>query len=171
MHHFRVPTSESLTGDWINMTNNKHSISKTPVWKKLKEHAEYMKKPENHLKYLIQDKKRLDEFSLKSIDFFYDFSRQRVDRKAMDLLFELANTAHVHEKYEAMVAGAKVNVTENRAALHTAARNFNEKPVCVDGINIMPEINQIRNSIKDFSCRVHKGEITGSTKNPLSIWL
>lgn len=145
------------------MVGNSSSISKTPVWKKLKAHAEFIKRPENHLKFLIAKKDRISKFSLKSVDFFYDFSRQRVDEKTMDLLFELSETAQVQKKYEAMINGEKVNVTENRAALHTAARNFTGKPVYVDGINIMPEINKIRHDIKAFSEKIHRGDILGST--------
>ncbi len=140
-----------------------HGISHTHVWKKLKEHADYIKRPENHLKYLIQKKNRLKDFSLKAVDFFYDFSRQRVDEKAMDLLFELAETAQVQKKYKAMINGEKINVTENRAALHTAARNLSERPVYVDGINIMPDIEKERQNIREFSEKIHRGDITGST--------
>jgi glucose-6-phosphate isomerase len=145
------------------MAEQTHRISRTPVWKKLKDHAAFIKRPENHLKYLIADKDRITKFSLKSVDFFYDFSRQRVDEKAMDLLFELSETADVHKKYHAMISGEKVNVTENRAALHTAARNFTEKPMVVDGVNIMPEIKKIRHDIRAFSEKIHRGEIRGTT--------
>jgi glucose-6-phosphate isomerase len=138
-------------------------ISQSAVWKKLKKHAEFIKQPENHLKYLISKPDRISKFSLKNVDFFYDFSRQRVDEKAMDLLFELAETAKVHKKYRAMINGEKVNITENRAALHTAARNFTEKPVYVDGVNIMPEIKKIRQDMKDFTEKIHNGDIKGST--------
>lgn len=145
------------------MSVDYHGISHSRVWKKLKDHAEHIKQPENHLKYLIEKKNRLKKFSLKAVDFFYDFSRQRVDEKAMDLLYELAETADVQKKYQAMIRGEKINVTENRAALHTAARNLSERPVFVDGINIMPEIETVRQSVKNFSEKVHNGDILGST--------
>ncbi len=145
------------------MSVDKHGISRSPVWKKLKEHAEYIKRPENHLKYLIAKKDRLKNFSLKSVDFFYDFSRQRVDDKAMDLLFELAETAEVQKKYQAMIRGEKINVTEKRAALHTASRNLSDKPVYVDGMDVMPEIEHERQKIKFFAEQVHSGDILGSS--------
>ena len=145
------------------MAVNKQSITRTSAWKKLKEHAEFIKRPENHLRFLINRKDRLKNFSLKSVDFFYDFSRQRVDEKTMDLLFELSEAAGVQKKYKAMIQGEKVNVSENRAALHTAVRNFTEKSVYVDGVNIMPEIEEVRKKIKDFSEKIHCGDIVGST--------
>ncbi len=138
-------------------------ISRTPVWKKLKEHAEEMKRPEYHLKHLIQEKHRLDKFSLKHVDFFYDYSRQRVTEKTMDLLFELAETAKVHRKYRDMVEGKKVNVTENRAALHTAARSFPGQSVCIDGDNVMDKIDAVRHQMRAFSQKIHSGAIRGST--------
>ena len=138
-------------------------ISKTPVWKKLKAHAEEMKKPEYHLKHLIQQEGRLDKFSLKHVDFFYDYSRQRVTEKTMDLLFELAETAKVHRKYRDMVEGQKVNVTENRAALHTAARSFPGQSVCVDGENVMEKIDEVRRQVRLFCEQVHNGTLRGST--------
>ena len=138
-------------------------ISKTPVWKKLKEHAEEMRCPEYHLKHLVRDRNRLERFSLQSIDFFYDFSRQRVTEKTMDLLFELAETAEVFTKYTNMVEGHKVNVTENRAALHTAARSYSGQSLVVDGVDVMEEINTVRERIKRFTREVHTGILRGST--------
>lgn len=138
-------------------------ISKTPVWKKLKAHAEEMKKPEYHLKHLVKQQGRLGDFSLKHVDFFYDFSRQRVTKKTMDLLFELAATAKVHRKYRDKVDGLKVNVTENRAALHTAARSFSGQSIMVDGVNVMEEIDAERRQIRAFSQSVHNGTVCGST--------
>lgn len=145
------------------MAKNGFRLSKTPVWKKLKEHAEEMKKPEYHLKHLVQQKDRLTDFSLKNVDFFYDFSRQRVTEKTMDLLFELAETADVHRKYRDMAEGQKVNVTENRAALHTAARSFSSQSILIDGKNVMGEIDAVRRQVHAFSEKVHNGTLRGST--------
>ncbi|MCG8472239.1 MAG: glucose-6-phosphate isomerase [Desulfobacterales bacterium] len=138
-------------------------ISKTPVWKKLKEHAEEMRRPEYHLKHLVKQQDRLSRFSLQNIDFFYDFSRQRVTNKTMDLLFELAETADVATKYHNMVEGCKVNVTENRAALHTAARSFPGQSLMVDGVDVMHEIGSVRERIRRFTKEVHTGILRGST--------
>lgn len=141
-------------------------LSDTPIWKKLKEHAVEMNRPENHLKFLIDDQNRLKNFSLNRIDFLYDYSRQRVTGETMDLLFELAEVRNVREKFDAMVKGEKVNITENRPALHTAARSFSEKPIMVDGENVMPEIHAVLDKIKEFTAGVHDGKICGSTGKP-----
>ena len=141
-------------------------LNDIPAWRKLIQHAAVMKRPEKHLKHLIVEKDRLINFSLKGAGILYDFSRQRMDDKTMDLLFELAETRKLKQQFIAMVSGEKVNVTENRAALHTAARNFSDNPVFVDGKDVMPEIRKVRDDIRDFASKVHEGKITGSTGKP-----
>ena len=141
-------------------------LNDIPAWRKLIQHAAVIKRPEKHLKHLIVEKDRLINFSLKGAGILYDFSRQRMDDKTMDLLFELAETRKLKQQFIAMVSGEKVNVTENRAALHTAARNFSDNPVFVDDKDVMPEIRKVRDDIRDFASKVHEGKITGSTGKP-----
>ncbi len=141
-------------------------LNEIPVWNKLIQQAEIMERPEMHLKHLLADKDRLTRFSLKAAGIFYDFSRQRLDDKAMDLLFELAEILKLKQQFNAMSSGEKVNTTENRAALHTAVRNFSDNPVFVDGKDVMPEIRNVSDDVKVFASKVHQGEITGSTGKP-----
>lgn len=139
-----------------------------PVWKKLSQHAEIMQRPEMHLKHLLEKTDRLEKFSLRNSGILYDYSCQRLDDHAMDLLFELAEERKLKQKFSAMMSGEKVNTTENRAALHTAARNFSNHPIYVDGKDIMPEIRKVLNDIRGFASDVHQGKITGSTGKPFS---
>ena len=141
-------------------------LADIPAWKKLIRHADIMGRPEKHLKYLLEEKDRLVNFSLNGAGIFYDFSRQRLDEKTMELLFRLSDARMLKEKFTAMVGGEKINTTENRAALHTAARNFSGNPVFVDGKDIMPEIIRVREAIKKFASQVHDGKIIGSTGKP-----
>jgi glucose-6-phosphate isomerase len=141
-------------------------LNEISVWKKLIQHADIIKRPEKHLKHLLAEKDRLAKFSLKAAGIFYDFSRQRLDDKAMDLLFELAEILKLKQQFNDMASGEKINTTENRAALHTAARNFSNNPVLVDGKDVMPEIRNVRDDVKVFASKVHQGEITGSTGKP-----
>jgi glucose-6-phosphate isomerase len=134
-----------------------------PIWQKLTARARKMNQPENHLRHLIQHPGRLPDFSIKADHFFYDFSRQRVDTETLSLLFELARERNLPEQFTHMRSGAKVNPTENRAALHTASRSFSDEPIYVDGHDVMPEIRQIRADIKTFCENVHKGNIVGAT--------
>jgi len=141
-------------------------LCELPEWKKLVEQADKMDLPENHLKYLVKEKNRLKKFSLQGAEVFYDFSRQRVNEKTMDLLFELAGARELKKNFNLMATGEKVNTTENRAALHTASRNFSNDSILVDNKDVMPEIRRVREEIKEFASKVHNGEITGSTGKP-----
>ena len=142
--------------------------SESQVWNQLMQHADIMNLPENHLKHLLTDNSRLEKFSLKAAGIFYDFSRQRIDEKTMDLLIELAEFKKLKQRFAEMVSGEKVNVTENRPALHTAARNFSNDPVLVDGKDVMPSIRQVRDDIKTFVSAIHEGKTTGCTGKPFN---
>jgi glucose-6-phosphate isomerase len=147
---------------------NTFKQNKSPVWNRLIQHADIMNLPEKHLKHLLTDNSRLDKYSLKTSGIFYDFSRQRVDEKTMNHLIELAEFRKLKQRFDDMVSGKKVNVTENRPALHTATRNFSDDPVLVDGKDVMPSIRKVRNDIKTFVSTIHEGKTTGSTGKPFN---
>ena len=92
------------------MTNN------LPIWEKLKAHAGAINQPQNHLKLLIDKEDRLENFSRHGGGIFYDFSHQRLDESAMDLLYELAATKDLKGQFSAMTNGEVVNTSEKRAA-------------------------------------------------------
>jgi glucose-6-phosphate isomerase len=141
-------------------------IIETPVWKNLMQHAAVMEHPEKHLKNLIDKKDRFKKFSLKGADIFFDFSRQRLDETTMDLLFELSRARKISKTFNFMVSGEKVNVTEDRAALHTASRNFSDNSIFVDKKDVMPEIRRVKNEINEFSSKIRDGKIKSSTGKP-----
>jgi len=141
----------------------KVTITDSPEWQHLREQAATMSGSGKHLRHLLSDPDRLASFSITGGGVFFDFSRQRVDRPTMSLLYRLAEKASLLDRFQKMAAGAKVNITEKRAALHTAARNLGESPVYVDGEDIMPPIRRVRTEIASFVRRVHNGELVGST--------
>ncbi len=136
------------------------------VWKELSQHANAMKLPEKSLKNLITEKERLEKFSAYGSELFFDFSRQRVDDETMDLLLELAETKQLQKQFNSMMSGEKVNITEKRAALHTAARHFSDEPIMLDNRNLVSEFSAVRDQIKEFSEKIHAVEITGDTDKP-----
>ncbi len=137
-----------------------------PLLEALKTQAGIINQPENHLKNLVRIHGRLENFSLRGGGIFFDFSRQRVDERTMELLLELANIRNLKGHFHRMLTGEKVNTTEKRAALHTACRQFSDAPLLLDGKDIMPEIRRVREDIRAFSENVHAGTITGSTGKP-----
>ena len=109
------------------------------------------------------DPARFDTFSAKTDDLLLDYSKSRIDAKALDLLIGLARAADVEGKRAAMFAGEKINGTEQRAVLHTALRNQSDQPVLVDGEDVMPDVRAVLAAMADFSEAVRSGDLTSST--------
>ena len=143
-------------------------LSQISDWADLKRQAESISQPGKHLKYLIKEHDRLQTFSRKGAGLFFDFSRQRLDRETLKLLLRLAETRKLTAQFAAMVSGKKVNHTESRAALHTAARSFSGDPLLVEGVDVMPDIRRVRKEIDAFSKQIHSGRITGAAAKPFT---
>lgn len=142
---------------------NHPSLESSPLWEKLQRNAQDFARPEMHLSRLIQKPGRLESFSLQTNGFFYDFSRQRINEEVMARLRELAVEKDVLSQFRSMMDGLKVNRSEQRAALHTAARSFSDDPLTVDGVDVMPDIRRVRSEMERFSARILSGDITGTT--------
>jgi glucose-6-phosphate isomerase len=109
------------------------------------------------------DPQRAEKFCLQLNNIFFDFSKNRIDETTLNLLLELAEECGVQESITAMFAAEKINVTENRAVLHFALRNKSGLPVMLDGVDIMPEIQQVQQQMKAFSIAVIEGSQKGYT--------
>lgn len=136
--------------------------TKTSAWKKLEEY--YATFQNTHIKTLFEnDNDRFDKFSLKFEDILLDYSKNRLDEKALGLLMELATECGLKDAIGSMFAGEKINATENRAVLHVALRNRSNNPIKVDGKGLMPEVNAVLDQMKDFSEEVISGNWKGYT--------
>ncbi|MDR0363890.1 MAG: glucose-6-phosphate isomerase [Bacteroidales bacterium] len=136
------------------------SPQNTNAWKALEAHI--MLEMGFTLEELFeQDQERFRKFSLEVNDIFLDFSKTHIVQKTLDILLSLAYNCELPSAIQAMFSGEKINQTENRAVLHTALRNFSDEPVFIDGDDIMPEIQRVRDQIKDFSEKLHVGALTG----------
>ncbi|MTI45335.1 glucose-6-phosphate isomerase [Roseibium hamelinense] len=109
------------------------------------------------------DRARFDRFSARLDDLLLDYSKCQIDELARERLIQLARAANVDGMRDAMFSGEKINTTENRAVLHTALRNRSDRPVIVDGADVMPGINAVLATMADFSEAVRSGELTSST--------
>ena len=114
-----------------------------------------------------KDENRAQKYAVEFDGLYYDYSKNRFDDNVLEALFELAKEHHLKERIEAMFSGEKINVTENRAVLHTALRNFSGKPVMVDGVDVMPEIRRVLAKMKTFSDDVRNGTFRGATGKKL----
>ncbi|MFD1330004.1 glucose-6-phosphate isomerase [Mycoplana ramosa] len=109
------------------------------------------------------DPQRFARFSVALDDFLFDYSKCAVNDRVLDGLEALARQAGVERKREAMFAGEKINITEDRAVLHTALRNRANSPVLVDGKDVMPEVNAVIEAMGAFCDGIRSGAITGAT--------
>jgi glucose-6-phosphate isomerase len=114
-----------------------------------------------------QDPDRFSRFSLWFNDILVDFSKNRITEETVELLVGLAREVNLEDAIEQMFAGDKINETENRAVLHVALRNCSNKPVYVDGKDVMPEVNGVLGKMRHFSERVRSGEWKGFTGEPI----
>lgn len=106
---------------------------------------------------------RFAQFSIQFNGLLFDYSKNRVTAETMDLLIALAQQANLPHAIERMFAGDKINATEQRAALHTALRNRSERPVWVDGKDVMPDVRRVLAQMRVFSDAVRSGAHRGHT--------
>ncbi|MEM6462983.1 MAG: glucose-6-phosphate isomerase [Pseudomonadota bacterium] len=130
--------------------------------KRLKDHHQHGA-PRDMRAAFASDPLRFDRFSAQLDDLLLDYSKCAVDDTVMGLLQQLAEDGRVGEKRDAMFDGAHINLTEDRAVLHTALRNSSQSPVMDQGRDVMPEIGAVLDAMAAFACDVRKGAITGST--------
>ncbi|SDK32498.1 glucose-6-phosphate isomerase [Methylophilus rhizosphaerae] len=108
-----------------------------------------------------QNANRFEEFSLTVDDILLDYSKHRVTKDTLSLLFQLARDSRIEEWRQRMFSGEKINITEHRAVLHTALRNRSNTPVYVDGKDVMPEVNAVLAQMRTFTEQVRNGQWTG----------
>jgi glucose-6-phosphate isomerase len=109
------------------------------------------------------DPNRFKTFSVKAGDLLLDYSKNRIDEKTMTALFDIARAAGVEERRDAMWKGEHINTTEDRAVEHMALRYMGDKPVKIDGKDVMPDVRGVLVAMKVFSDAVRDGSIKGST--------
>ena len=136
--------------------------TQTTAWKKLQQHAEQMKRTD--LRTLFAgEPNRFENKSLYLGELLFDYSKNILSDETLQLLNELAAETQVSQARDAMFAAEPINVTENRAVLHTALRNFSNKPVLVDGQDVMPAVKRVLQQMKSFCEEVHSGNWKGYT--------
>ena len=138
------------------------ALTTLPVWQALCRHQKTIA-ASNMRDLFAQDTNRFDKFSFQLDDMLFDFSKHRINDETLPLLLQLAREAQLENWRDRMFAGEKINITENRAVLHTALRNRSNRPVLVDGVDVMPEVNAVLAQMRDFSEKVRSGAWLGYT--------
>ncbi|WP_324609045.1 glucose-6-phosphate isomerase [Streptomyces sp. NRRL WC-3744] len=137
-------------------------LNQTPEWTALAKHREEL--ADTRLRDLFAaDPARGTGYTLQVGDLYIDYSKHLVTDETLRLLRELAAATDVFGLRDAMFRGEKINVTENRAVLHTALRAPREAVVEVDGENVVPDVHAVLDKMAGFADRVRSGEWTGHT--------
>jgi glucose-6-phosphate isomerase len=137
-------------------------LSQTQAWQALEAH--FVKIAPVHMRDLFdQDPQRFERFSLKFRDILLDFSKHRITAETFQLLLDLARQADVAGWRDKMFRGEKINSTEDRAVLHVALRNRSNRPILVDGEDVMPKVAAVLAHMREFSESVRNGSWKGAT--------
>ncbi len=136
------------------------TLTNSPAWQALKQHKTDIESLT--LRELFQqDPQRFETFSLTFDELLLDFSKNRITSKTLEKLHSLAQERNVSGWIERQFSGDKINSSENRAVLHTALRNRSNRPVLVDGKDVMPEVNRVLAQMRNFTDRVRNGQWSG----------
>src|SRR5437879_330099 len=135
-------------------------------WKALQAHQEKIR--ELHLRTLfVDDATRGERMSAEAVGIYLDYSKNRVTDETLALLCRLAEESGLRERVDAMFRGEKINLTENRAALHVALRAPRGTSILVDGTDVVPEVHAVLGAMADFANRVRGGAWKGHTGQPI----
>lgn len=115
-----------------------------------------------------EDSQRFRKFSLTDGDLLLDWSKCAVTERTMELLAAAAEAAGVEKRRNAMFDGEKINITENRAVLHTALRAPKDAKIFVDGHDVVPDVHAVLDAMAAFSDAVRSGEAKGATGKPIT---
>ncbi|MBI5040022.1 MAG: glucose-6-phosphate isomerase, partial [Gammaproteobacteria bacterium] len=141
-------------------------LTQCNAWRALTDH--YFEICEQHMRdAFARDPQRFDRFSLRFEDILLDYSKNRITPETLGLLLDLARERDVPTWIERMFAGAKINVTEDRAVLHIALRNRSNCPIHVDGEDVMPAVNAVLAKMRAFSELVRNGAWKGFSGQPI----
>jgi glucose-6-phosphate isomerase len=135
-------------------------LTSHPAWDSLTDQAETLP----HLSELFDaDPQRAEKFQIEAAGLFFDYSKNLITEETVKSLIELANAAGLRDRIDAMFRGDKINITEDRAVLHTALRAPRTASVKVDGVDVIPEVHEVLDRMAVFSNRIRSCEWKGHT--------
>ena len=137
-------------------------LTQRPAWQALENHYQTIK--DIHLRNLFdEDSQRGERQSVQAVGLYADYSKHRVTDETLRLLLDLARESGLEERREAMFTGEKINLTENRAVLHTALRAPKDAHIILDGHDVVPDVHAVLDKMTDFTNRVRSGAWKGYT--------
>jgi len=145
---------------------NNYNPTQTKSWKELDQHFNEIK-DQSLIDLFKEEPNRLAHLSFDERNFYFDFSKNHLTKKTLSLFASLANEMGLSKAKKALFQGQKINKTENRSVLHTALRNPTDKPIIIEGENIMLLVSEELKKMKDFSIQLHQGEHLGYTSKKI----
>jgi glucose-6-phosphate isomerase len=144
------------------MTNRILPLTERPAWAALQAHHKTLASVT--LRQLFaDDAHRGERLALEAAGIYFDYSKNRITDETLKLLIDLAEQSGLRERIDAMFGGQRINVSENRAVLHTALRAPKGASVHVDGENVAPQVHAVLDKMSDFANRVRSGAWKGHT--------
>jgi len=137
-------------------------LTEQAAWKALEEHKGALENA--HLRdFFANDPERGERLALEACGLYLDYSKNRITDETLRLLVDLAESSGLRDRIDAMFAGEKINVSEDRAVLHVALRAPKDAEFRVDGENVVPLVHAVLDKLSGFAERVRSGEWKGHT--------
>jgi len=144
----------------------KTTLTNTESWKSLEKHFEEIEHVQ--IKTLFEnDKNRGQQLVVKAEGIYFDYSKHRITGETLKLLSQLLENRDFAKKRQAMFGGEKINITENRAVLHTALRAPKGSTILVDGRNVVPDVHAVLDKMAGFANKIRNGEWKGHSGKPI----
>jgi glucose-6-phosphate isomerase len=141
-------------------------LKQRAAWKKLQTHFKLMGR--RHLRDLFaEDPDRGEHLTLEAAGIYLDYSKNRVTRRTLELLVELAEESGLRERIDAMFAGEQINVSERRSVLHVALRAPRDASILVAARNVVPEVHAVLERMGAFAKHIRSGSWLGFTGKPI----
>jgi glucose-6-phosphate isomerase len=145
-----------------NGTSQTAPLTDQPAWKALEAHYQHIAKLDLRTLF-ANDGRRGERMTAEAVGLYLDFSKNLVTDETLKLLVRLAEESALRERIDAMFAGEKINITEDRAVLHVALRAPKGSSILVDGENVVPTVHAVLDRMTAFANRVRSGEWKGHT--------
>jgi glucose-6-phosphate isomerase len=142
-------------------------VDRTPQWQALERHWQRMKDVQMR-DLFAADPQRASAMTLSAASIYLDYSKNLIDRDTLRLLIDLAEAVDLQGWIRRMFSGDRINNTEQRSVLHVALRNRSNRPIYVDGDDVMPQINGVLAAMEPFVARVRSGDWKGFTGKSIS---
>ncbi|HEY8303401.1 MAG TPA: glucose-6-phosphate isomerase [Solirubrobacteraceae bacterium] len=146
---------------------SKPSLTDRPAWAELARHHAAIADTSLREMFAV-DPTRGERLTAEAAGLYLDYSKNRVTDETIALLIALAEQSGLAERTEAMFAGERINVSENRPVLHVALRMPKSGSLVLDGVDVVREVHLVLDRMAAFSDQVRTGEWTGHTGKPIT---